>query len=53
MNDYAISKLITVMGMFIHDMIEIKNGNIENVYPEDMYYSFANDVERGYDFIVD
>lgn len=42
----AIAKLITGMGMFIHDLRELKIGNDET-YTEQAYYSLAEDIMRG------
>lgn len=40
---FAIAKLIEAMGMFIHDLYELKCGN-DSVYTEQTYYSLAEDI---------
>lgn len=40
---YAIAKLITAMGMFIHDLRELKCGS-DMVYTEESYNSLAKDI---------
>lgn len=40
---FAIAKLIQAMGMFIHDLNEIKNGNNE-IYTEEAYYTIAEEI---------
>ena len=46
MSDYAVSKLITAMGMFIHDLWAMR-GDSEGSYAETAYYDLATDIERG------
>lgn len=52
MSDYALSKLIQAMGMFIHDLWALK-GDTEGVYTEDAYDSLAIDIQRGFDLMED
>ena len=46
MDNYAASKLITAMGMFIHDLWALK-GDIEGPHTEEEYYKLADSVVRG------
>lgn len=48
MSDYAVSKLITAMGMFVHDLWAIR-GDTEGPYDETAYYDLAADITRGCD----
>lgn len=48
MSDYAASKLITAMGMFVHDLWAI-HGDTEGPYDETAYYDLAADITRGCD----
>lgn len=41
--EYAIAKLIIAMGMFIHDLSELKNGTDE-VYTESSYDDLAYEI---------
>lgn len=50
MSDYAVSKLITAMGMFIHDLWAMR-GDREGVYDETAYYDLAADIQRGCDLM--
>ena len=47
MDNYAASKLITAMGMFIHDLWAMKC-DTECVYSEDAYLELANAVMDGF-----
>lgn len=49
-NWYAASKLITAMGMFIHDLWAMQ-GDKEGVYDETAYYDLAADIQRGCDLM--
>ena len=48
MSDYAVSKLITALGMFVHDLWAIR-GDTEGPYDETAYYDLAADITRGCD----
>lgn len=48
MSDYAVSKLITAMGMFIHDLWAMR-GDREGPYDENTYQDLAADILRGVD----
>ena len=50
MDNYAASKLITAMGMFIHDLWALK-GDIEGPHTEEEYYKLADSVACG--FVLD
>lgn len=45
MDNYAASKLITAMGMFIHDLWALKM-DTEGPHTEEEYYKLANSVVR-------
>ena len=52
MSDYAVSKLITAMGMFIHDLLVIRGDKEgEGIYDETAYYDLATDIQRGCDLM--
>ena len=51
MSDYAVSKLITAMGMFIHDLWATRDGDREGIYDETAYYDLAADIQRGCDLM--
>lgn len=48
MSDYAVSKLITAMGMFIHDLWAIRGDSV-GPYDETTYYDLAIEIQRGCD----
>ena len=50
MSDYAVSKLITAMRMFVHDLWAMR-GDREGVYDETEYYDLAADIQRGCDLM--
>lgn len=50
MSDYAVSKLITALGMFVHDLWAMR-GDTEGPYDETAYYDLARDIQRGYDLM--
>ena len=50
MSDYAASKLITALGMFIHDLWAMR-GDTEGPYDETAYYDLANEIERRCDLV--
>lgn len=41
--EYAIARLIEAMGMFIHDLAELKNGT-DQIYTENAYNSVASSI---------
>lgn len=45
MSDYATSKLITALGMFIHDLWAMRY-DTEGTYDETAYYNLADEIER-------
>ena len=50
MSDYAVSKLITAMWMFVHDLLAMR-GDAEGPYDETAYYDLARDIQRGCDLM--